>query len=863
MSIGSTSYKVGVALALTSNHAEILGALGKHLLGVNVKIKDLEENFGRVGKALGGAFAMVTGGVILHGLESIVRKTQDLSQEMARLQMLGVSAQETARIRERAGSIAARTPGTTSKDVMEAYGQTYSMLGAGEAEKLMEPLTRFRSAMTAISGKAVNAEQLREVTRAADLLGRLNDPKTGNYDPARFGHFLDLAAKTYSATHGAVGPQQWLMLGQQGGPALMGQNDRGLATAAIMAQMMGGYRAGTAEMSLYQQFVGGTMSRRSAEELVQLGILSSSDIAERGRSLGGHHLRLGHGPRGSTVGRSVGGSEGGAMNLLTPEGQKKLSDFLGDSPLEAAGRMRQQLEQQGINDPQEQLKHIFKAFGRMTTQRLMADIMRSFTQISGELGRLDSSADVDRILKIAHDTSVPYNIRELNAAWQELLYTIGDSLNPIAIETLHALTDSVKGLGAVAKGINPAVLKALAIGIGAIGGALVGVGAAAIVAALGAGGWLVVAIGAAVGGLTALVAVNWTALTGYIASFRQGIEDLMHVLGGVVDKVKSWFSGSVPKGDGSALGFPGSNPFFIPQAFHPAGNAALGGLHSGGGYTLLPGGGGVAPHAMGRHPAMPSPGTNLNFLTDGAGSGLGGSAFLKARRSKFGREISTTPGLRDEILGMMLKEGTPQHSAESLFNRSDYSGKSLHQMLHSGFYGPIRNGALPGAIARLHRDPALYGRLNRQLEAVLGGSHLIGGRTDQGMPSDPNGMWPGGRIYVPDGRGGGNVFNDWGGGPGGHAGARAYREMIEQGLAASLHGKALRDHFGFRGRHNPEHPSAAIPPQQRSEADRPIVMTLDGDVVARHSLKRMVSAGNMAPKGTRMPDFSRARPNPV
>ncbi|SRR6266404_35591 len=69
--------------------------------------------------------------------------------------------------------------------------------------------------MVGVSGKAVTDEQLLEITRAADLLGRLNDPKTGKYDEARYQHFLDLAIKTYSSTHGRPAPVPMTTKGDQ------------------------------------------------------------------------------------------------------------------------------------------------------------------------------------------------------------------------------------------------------------------------------------------------------------------------------------------------------------------------------------------------------------------------------------------------------------------------------------------------------------------------------------------------------------------------------------------------------------------------------------------------------------------------
>ncbi len=178
----------------------------------------------------------------------------------------------------------------------------------------------------------------------------------------------------------------------------------------------------------------------------------------------------------------------------------------------------------------------------------------------------------------------------------------------------------------------------------------------------------------------------------------------------------------------------------------------------------------------------------------------GSSEFLRQRRQRYADEIARTPGLREKIGGMLALEGTAQPTMESLLNRIDYvnterakrglAPKSIDDMLTPAFYGPIRHGKLPGGIAQYQRNP---GKFDRAIDRALGGSHIIGGYTDQGMPTDPNGsitQWQRhGRRY-PYERVGGNEFPDWEGGPGGRRASAAYRAMIEEGLAREANAKA-------------------------------------------------------------------------
>lgn len=227
-----------------------------------------------------------------------------------------------------------------------------------------------------------------------------------------------------------------------------------------------------------------------------------------------------------------------------------------------------------------------------------------------------------------------------------------------------------------------------------------------------------------------------------------------------------------------------------------------GGLGIGGGYGMRPRGG---SQPMGRASRGNRGGIGAtagregrDVARDSTGAGLGGSDFLKARRQRYADEIARTPGLRDRLGGMLALEGTPQPTMESLLNRTDYinsarekQGKpprTVDQMLTGGFYGPINRGQLPGGIARYRRNPRQF---DQAIDGALGGSNIIEGYTDQGMPTDPNGSVTQMRKHGfvrPYKRIGGNEFPDFDGGPGGHASARRYREwqqhMVAQGSLA-------------------------------------------------------------------------------
>jgi hypothetical protein len=132
-------------------------------------------------------------------------------------------------------------------------------------------------------------------------------------------------------------------------------------------------------------------------------------------------------------------------------------------------------------------------------------------------------------------------------------------------------------------------------------------------------------------------------------------------------------------------------------------------------------------------------------------------------------------------------ESNPIPVLESLVNRtlflkSHNISRTLHQMLHSGFYGPINRGRLPHFVNEVRNDVKLRQKMYSAIDTVLAGSDFIRGHTDQGLPSDPGGKFEMAHSHVMIG---GEVFGDWGGGPGSYAGAATWRQAFEAKAYAS------------------------------------------------------------------------------
>jgi hypothetical protein len=178
--------------------------------------------------------------------------------------------------------------------------------------------------------------------------------------------------------------------------------------------------------------------------------------------------------------------------------------------------------------------------------------------------------------------------------------------------------------------------------------------------------------------------------------------------------------------------------------------------------------------------------------------GGGATAFLAQKRAGFKAEIAGDPALRKMLGAVVSSEQQDPAVIESLMNRTEMlneqrakQGKkplTLKQMLgkrDDSFYGPIKHGYIDEHLRKMD-DPAYARKMLEHVDAATGGSHRIGGYTDQGSEGDPNFIAGGtgvnikGGKIVPPGTKGAERYNDWG-----ITGSREWRERREAAIKAA------------------------------------------------------------------------------
>ena len=496
-------YKIAVEIALAGNIAQALTGIAGQMTGLHGKIGAINEAFGGW-KATLAVVAGVAGiGLMVKGVDEVFESVKKLSHELSQVQKMGTTPAEYAAMRASAIDVTRQVQGVTETDAVRLYGMTQGMLRPEEARKAMVPLAKLTQSIGSTTGDYEAANQsVYNMVRSADLIGRLSDPITKTLDPDRLIKFLDIAQRVSTATHGAIGPQQWLAMAQQGGPALRAMTDEGMYGSALVAQAMGAQRFGTASMSLMQQFAGGTMFTRNAEALQEHGLLNKGEWKKE-------------------AGRVV----------LTPEAEKRLMDMIKNDPLEFVQKLMKDYAAKGVTAPDDQIMAIFRDFGRQTTQREVSDIMMNIHQMENERDQIKKSLDVGGALIIQNAKDIETSLHNVGAAFENLKTAIGGSDGKITfvVSAINEISTSLRGLTELVRS-NPATMKLIGEAMIGLAAGLVVIGGVAAVAGAGLlipGGLVSLAMIGVGTAIAALAAMKWRTIADGLSWLADGIGKIM------------------------------------------------------------------------------------------------------------------------------------------------------------------------------------------------------------------------------------------------------------------------------------------------------------------------------------------------
>lgn len=519
-------YEIGIAITLANGVSAGLSAIAKQLIETDKLAKGLR------GSLMGiGTISLGVGMGIADGLFKAVDHAKELSHQLVQIKNMGISDQQYEEAKKAGMNMPYSVKGATSVQALEVYGEAYSMFGHEETLKILEPLTKFAMAIGNKSGDFEGAVHgLRDMMRAGDLMGKFIDEKTGKQDVGALMHFLDLGQKVYTATDGMVDQKTWLNMAQQGAPAMKQMTDDGMIHMAIAAQAMGGYRAGTALTSLFQQVIGGKMTEGVAKNLKDLGLVGDFHHASKG---GG--LVFEKGALDTEFTRAVVKDPLVAFGVMKDAIMKKLKT---DDPAAIGNRMAEIAAETDAE---------FKAMGRQTTQRLANDFLTNWNQIMAEGIRMSKGFGVDESKKNQDENDYEQVERNFESAKKDALDKLGLPLMKMMIPIMNSMSSIFDTIGKFAM-TNPGTIEAIGHALLALSIGLTALGTIAIGAALASAA---TPLGLVVAGLIALG--TWAASAG--GPTGEAIKKVGGFLTDMGKSIASWFSGGTlfdkDNGDGT------------------------------------------------------------------------------------------------------------------------------------------------------------------------------------------------------------------------------------------------------------------------------------------------------------------------
>jgi hypothetical protein len=473
-------YRIGVSIVLANGVSPILAIIGKDLLGLHTSTQAIQKNFGGWTAALVGVGGMLGGTMILGAMTKLAEKASEFQDAMIKVSQLNPKVAhlvQNGELRQQAFQIGAQL-GMKAEDIVKIYGGVYGVLQDPEEAMAITPAAaRYARLMEARHPGSHPEGTLNTLMRAGELSGRLTDEK-GAIDPKKVEEWFDMAARLEAATHGQVNAETLLGLAQQGGGvALRGLSQEGYEHMAIVAQMMGGQRAGTSLLSLRSQLTG-TMMKRSAEAMEHYGLLKPGEYS----------------------------TEGGHVTM-TDAAAHRLLNLVNRDPMAFVNDVVDKLEAKGITNKEDQMIALQQILGRQTTQRMVADMLLARQQIARETAGLEQGATVKQGLNQYADESLSYNMHNVSTAWSNLLTSLGGPQGEHFVSVLKAITGALNWATQFSEQ-HPKLIKMVGEALIGVAVGLMAVGGAALLALFGPTG-LIMAIVGAVG---ALVAANWTAV---------------------------------------------------------------------------------------------------------------------------------------------------------------------------------------------------------------------------------------------------------------------------------------------------------------------------------------------------------------
>jgi hypothetical protein len=530
----SDPYKVAVAIALTSNHSAVLGAMSKHLLGLDGQIKDIQKSFASWKAPLLGVAAVLGGVAIARGLEALVKHGGAVNHELELMKTAGMGVVETqeaiAQAVKTSGNVLTTTMSENLRHISElryAFGETTTAIAH------LDEIAKANSVLNNVKGGGT--DQVWELVKSLEMKGE-------TYDPKSFSSYVDTMTKVVEATRGRVTPADFMSTFKYGRTATLGWSEEfvGGALPRLIQSMKanggsgGAGGPGNALMSAFAKIVQGQMPKNAAEEFDRMGLAPG----------GVEHIK------GSSQSQIPGGIAGRDLFMSNPyEWVQKI--------------LMPALTAHGITSQNDIIAEISKLLPVRTASQIVSEMALQgrfheganspFEKDIRLQGQPMGTAAYGELIK----NDYPMVLEAFNKQWVNLPESLGSPLMAPGGPVISAMAGMAQAMGSLAHvaGSNMDAIKS-AIGI---------------MQTFGSAGLAVGEFAFKLSGLSAVFqafgAIPWGAIGSGLDSVKSAIMRLIDFLGAIPgmvgDKLKGMFSnpGNVPGGDPMGLK--------SPTSFHP------------------------------------------------------------------------------------------------------------------------------------------------------------------------------------------------------------------------------------------------------------------------------------------------------
>lgn len=397
---------------------------------------------------MNGMMMMGAGAATLYSLKKPIEESKHWDTEVQRVSALGMGKETSEKAIKYAQEM--KTFGTSTLENLTLLRDGLTIFADLHHAEMVNPtLAKMKFANKAMFGQERGEDNERvfmDMLKVIELRGGLQSEKT----------FLDQANKiqqVITATGGRVQGGEWLNAIKTGGIAVKGMSDEALYyKMESIVQEWGGFRFGTAAMSAYQNIYQGRTTKRAANNMERLGLISDPSKLKHDKS--------------------------GQISFLDVGAIKGADIFKKDQFAWMEQILLPELAKRGITKKDDVLDAIGSIFTNRTASNLFGDMFLQ-RDIINKSAKMNAGADnIDQLYGKAKNIGAGHEL-ETKAKLHDAYLKFGTTIMPIYIKALQVATSTLKGMTEWMQQ-HPRLTKAIGVGLISLGAGLLVFGSLAL-----------------------------------------------------------------------------------------------------------------------------------------------------------------------------------------------------------------------------------------------------------------------------------------------------------------------------------------------------------------------------------------------